>query len=278
MKKLAFLCILLAIACAALAFKLITITPHEENRRNLPKSDVYLERFAPMRDVPSQYLCIKTDAKPVIDGTLEKEFWEKIKPTENFWIAGDSRKRGPRKTEVKMAWDDQNLYVAWIADDRNIIAEVTEPDGDVWWDDVVEIFISPWNDRYHYYEIDINVLGTVFDAEVRNHLEQGWYEALEVDKTFTAEGMQCAIAIDGTLNEPKKGDNRYIVEIAIPFASFARTRECPPMDGANWRLNFFRGDMKARQEPDGMYEWSRNYWTQAAFHIPRGFGHLLFVE
>ena len=278
MKKLAVLCIILAIACAILAVKCIQQKPQDRNRRGLPKSKTYLERYAPMRGLPSQYLCIKTDKKPVIDGVLEKEFWEKIVSTGNFYVAGDSKKRGQSKTEVKMAWDYENLYIAWTAEDRNIIAETTASDGDVWWDDVVEVFISPWNDRYHYYEIDINAKGTVFDAEIENHLEQEWYQGLKLDKSFTATNMQVAIKIDGTINQPNDSDRRYTVEIAIPFASFAPTRECPPTDGANWRLNFFRGDMKKREEPVGMYEWSRNFWTQAAFHIPRGFGHLLFVD
>jgi len=277
-KKLIVLCVILAVACAILAYKSLARSSESQNRRNLPKSKIYLERYAPMRGLPSQYLCIKTDKKPVIDGVLEKEFWGQIASTGNFYIAGDSNKRGQRKTEVKMAWDDENLYIAWIAEDRNITAETTAPDGDVWWDDVVEIFISPWNDRYHYYEIDINARGTVFDAEMENHVEQQWYQGLKADTSFTASNMQVAIKIDGTLNQPKDSDKRYTVEIAIPFASFAPTRQCPPMDGANWRLNLFRGDMKKRQEPAGMYEWSRNFWTQAAFHIPRGFGHLLFVE
>lgn len=264
--------------CLAVAVISVCSCAGTGNRRNLPRDPRYVKGYSPMRALPAQYLCVKTDRKPVIDGVLEKEFWGAVASTGNFWVAGDSTKHGARKTEVKMCWDDENLYVAWLCEDHELVSTITEADGHVYSDDVFEIFISPWNDRYHYYEIDYNVGGTLFDAEVWNFVETGWYPDNKLDKAWAVNNIRCAIKLGGTVNNPNDKDTGYTAEIAIPFTSFAPTRENPPMDGANWRVNFFRGDVKKHREWVGMYEWSRNFWSIPAFHIPRGMGHILFVE
>ena len=77
-----------------------------------------------------------------IDAQLSERAWGRAP------VAGDFHfnwwKFGERElTEVRLAWDDDYLYAAYVCHDKHISAKVTERHGPVSLDDCVELFVCP---------------------------------------------------------------------------------------------------------------------------------------
>src|SRR5688572_9943653 len=89
-----------------------------------------------------RYDIARTLGPMVIDGRLDEPAWQKAAAVSafhfNWW------KEGPKEqTVAKLLWDDENLYVGFYCNDKNISAKVVERHGPVSLDDSVEAFISP---------------------------------------------------------------------------------------------------------------------------------------
>ena len=98
-----------------------------------------------------------------IDGKLDEGAWKAAPSVGDFdfpWF----KEGGKEQTVAKILWDDENLYVSWYAQDRNISASVTKRHGPVSKDDCVEIFISPNPKKVkNYYTFEINAIGTMLN-------------------------------------------------------------------------------------------------------------------
>ena len=67
-------------------------------------------------------------------------------------------------------------------------------------------------------------------------------------------GYKSAIAIDGTLNDPRDHDKGWSVELALPWSAFIeRSGKGRPNAGDAWRMNFSRVEWQVRIA-DGKYE------------------------
>src|SRR5262249_37894807 len=78
--------------------------------------------FEALPFAPRSYVCHRAPAPLVIDGKLDEPAWASASWSDPFVdIEGDRRPRPRFRTRMKMAWDDEYLYVA---------AELEDPD--VW--------------------------------------------------------------------------------------------------------------------------------------------------
>ena len=68
-----------------------------------------------------------------------------------------------------------------------------------------------------------------------------------------------------------QGDEGYVVEMAIPWASFQKAKRTPPKPEDIWRMNFY-----AMQDNRGV-AWSP-ILGQGNFHKASRFGHVRFVS
>ena len=215
------------------------------------------------------YECRKVTGPLGADGFPTKEAWKKIPSTGNFWLF-DGSQEARFRTEAKLCWSESHLYIAFDCEDPKISATRTERDSDVYSEDVVEVFISPWADTGHYYEINVNPLNTLFDAEITNRVEElGLREGLTVGVDWNCRDIRTAIE-----RRPGSGEN-WSAKYAIPFASFAETPFNPPKPGVLWRMNLYR--IEGVPQTD-FYAWSPNWFKFPAFHVSRGFGWLKFLE
>ena len=69
------------------------------------------------------------------------------------------------KTTVAVYADSECLNLLYQADDDAVVATYLEHDQPLYEEDVVEVFLAP-SDIRHYYEIEVNPLGTTFDARI----------------------------------------------------------------------------------------------------------------
>lgn len=204
----------------------------------------------------------RAQSVPEIDGVFEGErAWAKSKVLGQFshTLSG---KPAEQKSEVRLMWDDEHLYVAMKAEDSWLSSEYKEHDDELWKADAFEIFIDPMGDKRHYYEMQVNPAGVVFDSYLPSHRKNtnDWTSNLKV-KTV----------LDGTLNDELE-DKGWSAEIAIPLASLKAGGGVPPTEDTTWRMNFFLIDkMKDRKRYSA---WSPP--LRGDFHALDRFGEIAF--
>ena len=178
-----------------------------------------------------------------------------------WWEAGEKQ-----PTVARLTWDEEALYVAFEAEDRNVSAVQSQRDDPVSRDDCVEVFFAPDSaDVSLYFNFEFNALGTILDRSPRRGRSSAW----------NAAGVQVAITVRGTLNDSTDVDHGWIAEIAIPFADIAPyAPHLPPALGDAWRLNLYRIDDRSNRQ----YSlWSDTRRPRPQFHAPERFGVVRFV-
>jgi hypothetical protein len=94
-----------------------------------------------------------------------------------------------------------------------------------------------------------------------------------------------AVAIDGTLNDPRDRDRGWTVELAFPWTAFVeRSGEGRPKPGDEWRVNFSRVEWQ-HDVVDGKYvkrpglkedNWVWSPQGVINMHVPEQWGYVRF--
>jgi hypothetical protein len=164
-------------------------------------------------------------------------------------------------TIVTAYYDDDFLTVLFIAQDDGIVATYLGHDEPLWEEDVVEIFIAP-EGLTPYFEIEVNPLGTTFDARIDS--PDGVRATMKTELAWTCDGLFAALRRDD-------GERMQTV-IRIPFAALKKKASA----GDEWRANFFRIDRSARHGDD-FTAWQPARKTPPDFHVTGAFGALRFA-
>lgn len=207
--------------------------------------------------------------KVKIDGLLDEWPWRKA-PRLTPFVQHDTMAPARVKTEVRIWYDEEALYLGWICDDPDIQATMHRRDSKFWEEEVVEFFVTPKAlDRY--FELQWNPLGGTFDAIIQNQIgSDGRSQKFDGDWTYTATNMTWALHVDGSVQNSTDRDQRWTVEVRIPFADLkVRT----PRRGEVWRGNFYRFNRDQGREPE-LLSWSPTIFP--GFHQPTRFGYLRF--
>lgn len=210
-------------------------------------------KFAGKEDLlstPKKYTAFFNAESPKIDGKLDDAAWKNVEWTENFKDIEAERKPLPIwNTRAKMTWDNRGLYIAAELREPHVWAYLKNYDDIVFNDNDFEVFIDPDNDTHRYYEFEVNALNTMFDLFMAKPYRNGSGALI----AYNAPGMQWAVDIQGTLNNPSDIDKGWTVEIFIPFwaVPFGNSPKVPN-DGDFWRINFSRVEWKTEVK-DGKY-------------------------
>jgi hypothetical protein len=174
--------------------------------------------LAGSQPAPKTYTCFRARAPIRVDGRLDDPAWRTAPWTTWFVDIQGTRLTTPRfRTRVKMLWDDQYFYVAAHLQEPDVWATLTAHDSVIFHDNDFEVFLNPSGDGRNYFEFEINALNTGWDLFLPKPYRQGG----KADNSWDIPGLQTAIAIDGTLNNPADRDRGWTVEIAIPWTAFA---------------------------------------------------------
>lgn len=167
-------------------------------------------------------------------------------------------------SEFSAYHDDAVLYVVFRCADDHVVATMLEHDAPLWQEDVVEVFLAP-DVLTRYYEIEVNPLGTTFDAVVES--PNGERETMSIDTGWTCKGLRASI------RRVTEGDVVMVdTMLAIPFASVDRGA---PVAGETWRANVFRIDRSPRG--DMFAAWSPTGKKPPDFHVAARFGTFRFA-
>jgi lysophospholipase L1-like esterase len=206
-------------------------------------------------------VCNRTTEPMTIDGALDENPWRRAKPIE--FVIPVSHDAPQSHAVGRMLWDDENLYVAFESTDTELKGDHTRRDSATFRDDVCEIFFQPSVDAEDYHNLEINVLGTVHD---QHNGQSAW----------DCEGLEIAVATDGTVNDNSDTDEGWTLEVAIPFASLSDAGVEPPSEGDEWAFHLARYDYAANL-PDGVELSSSAPLTRVNFHHRPDWGTVRFA-
>ena len=230
------------------------------------------------------YIVYQTISEINIDGKPDEISWEQAEWSQYFQdIEGDAKPEPLYQTRFKMLWDEQYLYILAELEEPHIWAYYATHDQIVFHENDFEIFIDPDRDTHNYFEFELNAQNTLFDLFMPKPYRNGG--RAEID--WNIKNFESAISIDGTLNNPEDIDEKWIVEIAIPFNSLTKSgKYVTPENGSLWKINFSRVQWQTKVV-DGKYQkikdiktnkfLSENNWVWSAqgvinMHFPERWG------
>jgi len=257
------------------------------------------------------YTCHRTSEKIAIDGKLSESVWERAPKSPRFV---DMVTGAPGFLDTRMAalWDDENLYIGFWVEEPNVQAHYTERDSPVYFENDIEVFIAGLD---CYYEFQINARGTIYEVFYiwqEAYQKGGYFDKPEFD-LFTRSvdviggfqdpmrykkhprgrrwafmdwdfpGLQSAVRVDGTLNDPATLDRGWTVTLAFPWSgmtTLAQGRSVPPKPGDAWRMDFSRFEALQYNERlvDPSVGWSFNKHGVYDSHIPECFTYVHFSD
>jgi len=263
--------------------------------------------------IKPRYTIYKTRTPIVIDGKLNGKIWDKA-PWSDRFIDLISGEPVIFDTRVKCLWDEENLYIAFWAEEPFVTGKLTERDSIIFSENDLEIFLG---DGDTYYELEVNALNTVYevfyiwrDAYVKN----GWNKRPEYDLLATEArsfggnhdrttthfwtgthprgdkfafihwdypGLKTAVHVDGTLNDNSDIDKGWSLEIVLPWKGMkdlADGKPIPPKDGDMWKIGFYRfNQLRNAGENVGM-GWGLDMMGDNCNHKPEKFSDCMFSE
>ncbi len=161
-----------------------------------------------------------------IDGKLDETFWANATPASDFWMNYPfDTLPASTKTEVKVFYDEQNLYIGAIChnsrDVKKYVIQSLKRDFSFNDNEAFSIFINAFTDVNTGFSFGVNPYGSQRDGIVSNGGLKGITESWD--------GMWEA--------EVFRSSKYWSVEMAIPIKTL-RFKE----DIKNWRINFARND------------------------------------
>jgi hypothetical protein len=235
--------------------------------------------------IPKNYICYKTNETIKIDGDINEKLWDEVNWTELFEDIEGFIKPAPKfKTKVKMRYNNEFFYVAAFLEEPHLVANFTENNSPLYLENDFEVFLDPSSSSHLYTEFEINPFNTIWGLLLINPRRDGE----NVVNPYPIPGLQTAIKLYGTLNDPSDIDYGWTVEIAFPWnvlRQFAET-VTPPLNGDQWRVNFDRVEwkydiidgkyVKRNDTKEDNYVWSPQW--EIEMHKPETFGFVQFSE
>lgn len=239
--------------------------------------------------IPKTYIIYKTDGVITIDGKPDEQGWKDAAWTDEFTdIEGAVKPRPLYATRTKMLWDKHFLYIYAQLEEPHVWGTLDQHDAIIFHDNDFEVFIKNAPFSSPYYELEINTLGTVFDLYMPTTYRVGGSALTSWD----INGLQTAVHVSGTLNDPTDTDQYWAVEMAIPFSAllhFGQQRATSPDD--TWRINFSRVQWQhelvedryqrkrgpnGRPLPEDNWVWSPQGLVD--MHYPERWGYVRFDD
>jgi len=229
---------------------------------------------------PKTYLCMKPAMEMSIDGELTE--WMNTPQTDDFIdITGDYALKPDLQTNAMMMWDDQYLYIAAEMEEPHLWATVTERDQVMYVDNDFEVFIDPDGDTHNYAEIEVNAFESVWDLFLTRPYRDGTIPL----NSYNINGLQLAVKLKGSINDPSDTDTGWVLEMAIPWNALTDMTygNRKPYAGEYWRINFSRvqwqldvidGEYVKKEVPEDNWVWSEQ--GSVNMHMPERWGYVFF--
>jgi len=224
------------------------------------------------------YTIQRTNQPPRYRGEWNDAIWQRADIAQIASFHPQSSAFRP-KTEVKVLYDDANLYIIFRVQDQFVRATYTSYQDPVYRDSCAEFFVmpmSPERGAAGYFNVEMNCLGTMllYYIEDARRTEQGFEKFTRVPQD-QLRGMTIFHSIPAPMQEELNSPLEWVLEYNLPFSLFeSYLGELHPAEGMRWRGNFFKcGD-----------DTSQPHWASWSpigaalnFHQPEKFGVLKFA-
>lgn len=172
----------------------------------------------------------KISEEIVLDGRLEESIWETADVAENFsMILPQDDRKATQFSEVRMAYDDKNIYLAVIFFNNTIkgdyVVESYKRDFSFGKNDNFLVAIDPFNNMTTGFAFGLNAYGAQWDGTM--------YDGRSVDLNWDTKWYS-EVAFD---------EKKWTAEIAIPFKSIRYNDNLE-----QWGISFSRLDLKASEK------------------------------
>lgn len=222
------------------------------------------DTVVPLEGIPLEYQCFYTNTPVNIDGILDDDAWNSAVSIKNFRTPKLNEKP-TSKTTAWLCWDQDFLYVAFEAFDNDLIALYENHDDLVFKDDVLEVFCQPVPGQMPYFNIETNINEAFLDQSSDGGIP------------WNFEGLKLASSYKGTLNKNNDRDQKWILELAIPFKEAPGAGGKAPEKGDQWKFHLARYDyskyLKTSPELSSIAPLQR-----VNFHQPEDWVTLTFLE
>lgn len=224
---------------------------------------------------------------PGIDGRLDETAWTQAAVIPSLLPPrGQQASADIQPTEIRLLWDATGMHLAFRCLDDEIYASGTIPhDGDVYREDVCEVFLDAKGDGRQWIEIQVNPLNQTLDLMSLNvgdtaSLPNGRLASttdLFSFRGWEAEGLRTAA---GRLTE---GDREigWTVEMTIPATALTKRLGVKELQPGAMRANFIRYDHRLPQSGTQRRLVQQN-WAPVVHgcpHIsPSAMGFLILAE
>ncbi|RMG78689.1 MAG: hypothetical protein D6714_17580 [Bacteroidetes bacterium] len=172
----------------------------------------------------------KSTGKIIVDGVLDEPAWQQAEVATDFWMSFPiDNKRAPHRTEIRLTYDDQFLYIGakCFGEDAHII-QTLKRDVDFWQGDGVAVVIDPVNQRTNGFVFGTNPAGVQFESLVTGNTGQRGGRPRGINVNWDNKWYA----------EVQLYDGYWTAEMAIPFKILRYEA-----DKAVWGINFVRSDM-----------------------------------
>ena len=263
----------------------------------------------------AHYWCRKVPNGIEINGDLNKPEWKNCEKSGRF-VDIATGEPGLYDTRSAALWDDENLYIAFWAEEPFVSATQKERDSIIFLENDLEVFIDGGD---CYYELEVNALNTIYevffiwkDAYKKGSKfdvptfdlfkEKAMTFGGDYDRTgdsfwwgkhprglrwafldYDMPGLKTSVKIDGKINDSTHVDKGWTLEIAIPWQSLkwlANGRSLPPQEGDVWRIFFGRFQ---KMSPSGIEVQPHPAWVLSKHgiydtHLPQCFPFIHFTN
>lgn len=219
---------------------------------------------------------VETDSSEFnIDGELSESVWSDA-PALTLSPFGS----GPDKeSKIRVVRNDSHLLVGAHLHDEHVWSSKKERDSNTWSEEVVEMFIDVDGDGSNYLELQVNPLGTIFDANFKERLGTGKgsrRDQIDRAKKFDLEGLESGVHVEGTVNDSSDEDSHWSVELKIPLGSIPGVEEGAEDLKTPWAVNFYRFDRPGGKDGERTLSYAWSTEARGDFHQVDKFGELTF--
>ena len=191
----------------------------------------------------------------VADGRLDEPLWAAAASATDFYLFVFAHKAAfpsPVTSEIRVARNDEALLIGFTGYDESpdsLVVKTHDEDGEIWWEDVLEIFLDASLDHRSYMHMGVNSIGVRADAAHPDGLRTK-------DMAWDADADVGAFV----------SEDAWSLEIVLRFGEPWLPRPGP---GDLWGANFVRSHRGADYS-----QWVRTF--RGGGHAPDEFGFLLF--
>ena len=204
---------------------------------------------------PPQYVAYRVaEGAVVVDGRLDEPAWTEVGWSQPF---GDiaTNATPPLRTQVKLRFDSQFLYVAAFLEEPHVYASILQTchcvddaaDQVIFHGPDFEVFVDADGSNTGYKEIEVNAATAAWSLLLDKPYDDGGVEnSSRVLRTEFWDPLKpwgaglVGAFTDGVLNQPDSKPSFWSVELALPLSSLVERTAAGLPPAGFWRINFSR--------------------------------------